>query len=158
MAICSVALTTGLLFGRSCCGKHTYIPMPWDTADHIETHSQWPLKPQRLGHCPAILAKLQFLGLDIVERIQHQMSSHISVRSPGSLRCVERQRVASPSRITCMELLTSPTFNGIWRSNSLTSEGSEKSVSLARSCFAAPPGLVFWALVYRMSTLDCWYG
>ena len=41
-----VALMTGLLFGRSCCGKHTTIPMPLDTADRkqdlrsFRTHSQ----------------------------------------------------------------------------------------------------------------------
>ena len=81
-----------------------------------------------------------------------------SVRSPGSLRCVERQRVASPSRITCMELLTSPTFNGILRSNSLTNEDSEKIGVSCSELFPAPPGLVFRELVGRMSTLDCWYG
>ena len=36
MAICPVALTTGLFPGRSCCDKHTTIPMPWDTADHVQ--------------------------------------------------------------------------------------------------------------------------
>ena len=41
-----VALITGLFFGELCCGKHTIMPMPLDTADHVQdlcglrTHSQ----------------------------------------------------------------------------------------------------------------------
>ena len=34
MAICSVAVITGLFFGRSCFGMHSTIPVPLDTADH----------------------------------------------------------------------------------------------------------------------------
>ena len=36
LAICPVALITGLFFGRSCGGSHTTIPMPMDKADHIQ--------------------------------------------------------------------------------------------------------------------------
>ena len=40
MAICFLALITGLFFGRSCFGTHTTFLMPLDAADHIRTHSQ----------------------------------------------------------------------------------------------------------------------
>ena len=46
VAMCPVALITGLFFGGLCCGKHTIMPMPLDTADHVQdlcglrTHSQ----------------------------------------------------------------------------------------------------------------------
>ena len=36
IAICPVALVTGLFFGRSCGSKHTTLSTPLDTADHVE--------------------------------------------------------------------------------------------------------------------------
>ena len=46
VAICPVALITGLFFGGLCFGKHTIILLPLDMADHVQdlcslrTHSQ----------------------------------------------------------------------------------------------------------------------
>ena len=50
VAICSVALITGLLYGGLCCGKHTIMPMPLDTADHVQDWLRSPDPYSALFH------------------------------------------------------------------------------------------------------------